>query len=131
MRLTTTRLAVPLITLVLAGCGGAQVVVNNVPGGPVDLKVPGTGEGFTAAKATPTASVTPTETPTDGQAESSETPAAGAATVAPTDPGTQTDPNNGAATAPTDTGGTDGQAPDPGAPKQEFEDYCAQNPGAC
>ena len=135
MRVTTTRLAVPLVLLVLAGCGGEQVVVNNVPGGPVDLKVPGSGQGFTAAKATATPSATPSETPTDDQAQTSETPAAGTTTETPTDTGTQTDPNSGgAAEAPTDTGGGGGgtgEAPDPGAPKQEFEDYCAQNPGAC
>jgi hypothetical protein len=133
MRLTTTRLAVPLIMLVLAGCGGEQVVVNNVPGGPVDLKTPGTGEGFAAAKATATPTATPSGTPTDDQAQTSETPAGGTTSEAPTDTGTQTDPNSGgAAEAPaTEDGGGTGEAPDPGAGKQEFEDYCAQNPGAC
>ena len=135
MRLTTTRLAVPLIVLVLAGCGGQQVVVNNVPGGPVDLKVPGNGQGFAAAKATATPSATPSETPADDQAQTSETPAAGTTSETAPPTGTQTDPNSGgAAEAPaTDDsgGGGTGEAPDPGAGKQEFEDYCAQNPGAC
>ena len=38
------RLAVPIIVLALAlaGCGGAQVAVHEVPGGPVELSVPGT-----------------------------------------------------------------------------------------
>lgn len=130
MRHARTRLAVPLILLVLAGCGGEQVVVNNVPGGPVDLKVPGNGDGL-SGRATPTPTAEASETPT-GDAEATPTAAAGGATEAPTDTGAQTDPNTGgAAEAPPTDNGTGTQAPDPGAPKEEFEDYCAQNPGAC
>ena len=133
MRLArTTRLAVVVAVLALAGCGGAQVTVNEVPGGPVDLKTPGSGVGFAAVTATPTATATPTETPTGDtstQATPTATPQADTTTQ---DTTPQADANGGAATAPnTDDGTGATQPPDPGASKQEFEDYCAQNPGAC
>ena len=55
MRLTP-RLAVGITLLALvAGCGRAgSASVREVPGGPVELEVPGTAEGFGPA-ATPTA----------------------------------------------------------------------------
>jgi hypothetical protein len=129
----TTRLAVGItaLALALAGCGGAQVTVNEVPGGPVDLKTPGSGEGFAAAAtATATATPTPTETPAEGTAEAAPTATAVPDTTTPDATGTQADPNGGAA-APADDGTGAAQPPDPGASKDEFEDYCAQNPGAC
>jgi hypothetical protein len=131
LRLTRTRLAVPIILLALAGCGGSEVVVNNVPGGPVDLKVPGNAQGLAPrATATATPSATATETPTDGTAEAAPTAAAGA-TQPPADTGTTADPNGGAEAPATDDGTGTGEAPEAGAPKEDFEDYCAQNPGAC
>ena len=132
MRLTTTRLAVPLILLVLAGCGGTQVVVNDVPGGPVDLKVPGNGEGLAGAP-TPTPTAGATEEPTDATDDTAQAEPTAAPTEAPADTSTQTDPAGGAQAPETDTGtGTaTGEPPEAGAPKKDFEDYCAQNPGAC
>ena len=58
------RLAVPISVLVfaLAGCGGATVAVQEVPGDPAQLDVPGSGEGLAPAT-TPTPTPTPTETP--------------------------------------------------------------------
>ena len=123
MRLATTRLAVLVIMLALAGCGGAQVTVNDVPGGPVDLKVPGTGEGL-APQATPTATATPTETPADGTAQATPTPATGTTG--------QTPATSGAQATPTPAAGTTGQQPPgSGSGQNALEDYCAQNPGAC
>ena len=63
MRLTATRLAVPIIVLaLLAGCGGAQVTVKEVPGGPVELTVPGNGDGARPApRDAPRRPPTPTE----------------------------------------------------------------------
>jgi hypothetical protein len=132
MRLArTTRLAVVIAVLALAGCGGAQVTVNEVPGGPVDLKTPGSGDGFAAVTATATATAAPTETPT-GDASTDATPTATPqADTTTQDTTPQTDPNGGAAAPNTDDGTGAAQPPDPGASKDEFEDYCAQNPGAC
>ncbi len=129
MRLTTTRLAVGITMLALAGCGGAQVTVSEVPGGPVDLKTPGTGEGFAAATATATPTAAPTETPADGTTDAAPT-ATAAPDTSTQDTTPQADPNGGAA-APADDGTGAATPPDPGASKDEFEDYCAQNPGAC
>ena len=130
MRLTTTRLAVPIILLALVGCGGSAVVVNNVPGGPVDLKVPGSGQGLDP-QATPTATACASETPTEDETATTD-PAAGTAEPQ-ADTGTQTTPENGGAEAPAtqDPATGTGEKPEAGAPKEEFEDYCAQNPGAC
>jgi len=65
------RLAVPVIVLILAaaGCGGSQVTVEEVPGDPVDLSVPGTAEGLAPAAAT----ATPT-TATSVRASSARSP---------------------------------------------------------
>src|SRR3954452_6428800 len=68
------RLAVPaiLLTLALAGCGGATVTVEEVPGGPVDLSLPAG-----ADQLGPAASPTPTPTPAATTAATAQaTPAA-------------------------------------------------------
>ena len=100
MRLTrTTRLAVPIVVLALAGCGGAQVTVNEVPGGPVDLKTPGTGAGFAAVTPTATASATPTETPTVDPSTGAAPTATPQADTTTQDNTPQADPNGGLARA--------------------------------
>ncbi len=60
------RLAVPVIVLasLAAGCGGAQVAVEEVPGAPAELTVPGDAAGIApAATADAEATATATETP--------------------------------------------------------------------
>src|SRR3954447_11599542 len=132
VRLTrTTRLAVGIVVLALAGCGGAQVTVNDVPGGPVDLKTPGTGQGFAAVTPTATATATPTETPTADTSTGAAPTATPQADTTTQDNTPQADPNGGATAPQTDDGTAAQQPPDPGASSDEFEDYCAQNPGAC
>jgi hypothetical protein len=130
------RLAAPftVLGLVVAGCGGGQVAVQEVPGPPAQLTTPGGAALAPAATATPgvTATATPTATTTgastgtsDGtgtttattqQQTSSTTTSSGSAS----DGGTQA-PATGEATA----------TPAPGSPTQQYEDFCAQNPGAC
>ena len=114
------RLAVPLIALALAaGCGGSEVTVQEVPGDPVELTVPGGGEAL-APTATPTP--TPTETPAD-PAAAEATPAAPAEDPAAQAPeGT----DGGGAAAP-----DNGEPPPPGSDPERYEEFCAQNPGAC
>ena len=119
MRLASPRLiAVPIIALTLAvtACGGSKVAYSPVPGDPVDLAVPGTGEALApAATATPT--VTATETPDPDTAQATPTPDAG------TGGGTQ---------APTgEDSATNDQPPPGGSDAQQYEDFCAANPGAC
>jgi ABC-type phosphate transport system substrate-binding protein len=128
--MSRVRLAAPIVVLMLivAGCGGSSVEVQEVPGDPVTLTVPGTAEGLAPqATATATGSATPTPTttttsgttgqaPTDQTSASTGTGTAGGGTAAPSD-GTDSATND--------------QPPPAGAPAQDFEEFCAQNPGAC
>jgi hypothetical protein len=124
------RLAAPALVLILAaaGCGGAGVAYNEVPGDPVQLTVPGTAEALApAATATPTATVTAASAST---AAATPTPAA---TTTDTTGQTSTDTTaqDGTSAAGTDDGATNDQPPPAGSPADEFENYCASNPGAC
>jgi hypothetical protein len=132
LRLTPKRLiAAPFIvlTLTVAACGGATVAYEQAPGEPVDLSVPGNGDAL-APSATPTSTATTTPTPESDDATTESTPApdadAGAAQTAPQDNG------QGAAQAPAEQdSATNDQPPPAGSDAQEFEDFCAENPGAC
>jgi hypothetical protein len=123
------RLAALFIALALtvAACGGSTVTVQEVPGGAVDLSVPGGGAALNpAATATPgaTATATPTATTTGASSTgTTSTPDQSASTTGATNGGTQapSTSSTGAATA----------TPAPGSPSQQYEDFCAQNPGAC
>ena len=127
------RLAVPICMLVfvLAGCGGATVAVQEVPGDPAPLDVPGTGEGLAPAT-TPTPTPTPTGTPDAEDTEATPAPDA-SGTTQDTQP--QTAPEGtteGGTEAPTtDDSATTDQAPPAGSDAEQFEDFCAENPGAC
>jgi hypothetical protein len=130
--MSRVRLAAPFVVLMLivAGCGGSKVTVQEVPGDPVSLSVPGTGEALApqaTATATGTATVTPTATTTSDGTTTGQTPSN--QTSASTGTGT-----TGGGTAAPSTGtdsATNDQPPPAGAPAQDFEDFCAQNPGAC
>jgi hypothetical protein len=127
--------AVPLIvlTLTLAACGGAKVAYEPAPGAPVDLSVPGNADALApAATATPTATATDTPDPdatADPNATATPDANAGAGTqqTAPQDNG-----QGGAAQAPAEQdSATNDQPPPAGSDAQQFEDFCAENPGAC
>jgi hypothetical protein len=123
------RLAAPFIALALtvAACGGSKVTVQEVPGGAVDLSVPGGGAALNpAATTTPGATATATPTVTTTGASSTGTTSTSqqsASTTGSANGGTQapSTSSTGAATA----------TPAPGSPSQQYEDFCAQNPGAC
>jgi len=125
--------AVTLLALVVAGCGGSSVAYREVPGGPPELKVPGNAEGFESG-ATPTPTVDPdaTETP-DPDATETPTPESTGTGEAPTDDtGTAEGTTEGGTEAPaTEDNPTTDTAPPAGSPPEAFEDYCAENPGAC
>jgi hypothetical protein len=125
MRLAHPRLAVPIamLTLALAGCGGATVTVQEVPGDPAQLTVPGDGAAL-APDVTPSPTATPTATVDANTAEATATPAAGAAAT-PTPQST-----TGGETPAPDAATTD-QPPPAGSNADEFEAFCAENPGAC
>ena len=137
-----------LISAVLAvgavGCGGSEVSYNEVPGPPADVTIPddnsslsGGTSGDASGDATPTATPTPE---TGAAAPEDQTGDTGTNTAAPTDAGTAP-ATDGTDAAPTDSGGTtapaepdspaNDAAPPEGSEAQQFEDFCAENPGAC
>jgi hypothetical protein len=132
------RLAVPVsvLTLALAGCGGATVTVQEVPGEPTQLTVPGDAAAL-APEATATATPTPTPTADANTAAVTPTPdSTGTGTGTGTgDATTQAPPagttEGGTAAPGTDDGATNDQPPPAGSNAQKFEDFCAENPGAC
>ena len=115
-----------------AGCGGSEVGYQEVPGPPVEVTAPsGTVDAAGGGDATPTP--TPTATAEPGATTAPEDQS-GTAPAPSTDTGA-TDPagaDSGGATAPAqeDSAAND-TAPPAGSEAQQFEDFCAQNPGAC
>jgi hypothetical protein len=138
-------------TLLAAGCGGASASVEEVPGAPVSLTVPGNADvlapdvtatptatastGTTSTTATGTATPTPTATPTATPTPATGTTGTTGTTGATDDTGTatgETDTGGTAAGSTGSTGTTTGDSPPPpGSNVQKFEEFCAQNPGAC
>jgi hypothetical protein len=120
------RLAVLTLLLgaLLAACGGSTASVQEVPGPPVALDEPGNAAALAPnATATPTATASATATPTTsaGSTGTSGTGTSGTSTSGST-PSTSTQ---------TGSTGTSPQPPAPGSDAQKFEQFCAQNPGAC
>jgi hypothetical protein len=122
--------ATGLLAVAAAGCGGGEPLAPEVPGPPAEVKVPqsaqspgdvaaANGQGSASGTATPT----PTGSGTSGTSGATATPTP---TVAGTDQG-------GGAAAPDATadGPTNDTPPPDGSNAQQFEDFCAQNPGAC
>ena len=126
-----------LFLLGVAGCGGDDSLAPQTPGEPATVPIPeaseppggggndnestdeGTDSGSQSDEATPTP--TPTAAPDDtGAAAPPETAAT------PEDTG-------GGATAPDEQADspTNDTPPPAGSDAQQFEDFCAQNPGAC
>ena len=135
MRLASPRLvAVPIImlTFALAACGGNTVTVQEVPGDPVDLTVPGTGEALAPdGDAHPHA---------DADGHAGREHVAGHPDArrqrrhrrdrADHAGGPRRRRRRGTRPAGTDSATTD-QPPPAGCDAQQFEDFCAENPGAC
>ena len=100
-----------MVGVVIASSGGndSKPATQAVP----DLRPPGGSVG-TKDKTTTTDTTTTDTTTTD---------------TTPSTP-TQTTPSGGTQAPPSDTQGHD-TAPPANSPAQRFEDFCAQNPGAC
>ena len=126
----------------VAGCGGSKSDYQEVPGPPVGVAIPSeTVEAGGNSGANPDATPTPTATAAPGSttAPSDQSGSTGAA------PSTGTGTGTGTASTGTDSGSTSGgasapaeedsatndTAPPAGSEAQQFEDFCAQNPGAC
>jgi hypothetical protein len=116
--------ALALIAPVLAACGGDDSAPSDEMRTP-PLTVPGDQTG-TAETAPETDS-----TETEPQSTTDTTPL-----PAPDAPADQPSPDNGGVPAPdsndppADTPSND-TPPEPGSPADRFEQFCAQNPGAC
>jgi hypothetical protein len=146
-RTATFLLISAVLALGAAGCGGGEVSYDEVPGAPADVPIPNDASslegGGAADDAGADAEATPTPTPdpeTGTVPPEDQSGDAGTNTAAGTDPGTAPAPD-GTEAAPTDSGGAtapaepDGPANDAAPPEgseaQQFEDFCAENPGAC
>jgi hypothetical protein len=129
MRRRLRLAALPIVlALTVAACGGSKVTVQEVPGGAVDLGVPGGGAALNpAATATPGATATATPTATTTGASTTCT-----TSTSQTSASTTTGSTSGGTQAPSTTStGAATATPAPGSPTQQYEDFCAQNPGAC
>ena len=135
-RSATALLCTIALAAFAAGCGGSELDYEEVPGPPAEVSIPSETVESGGASADANATPTPTATAEPGS------------TTAPDDQSgaTGTAPSTGTGTASTGTGGTDSggatapaeedsatndTAPPAGSEAQQFEDFCAQNPGAC
>ena len=140
-RTATALLCTVALTFGVAGCGGSEVEYQEVPGPPVDVAIPSDSSAASDSSDSGDASETPTPTPTPEAggttAPSDQSGAAGTAPSASTDTGGATDTgtagtDGGGATAPADEdSASNDTAPPAGSDAEQFEDFCAQNPGAC
>jgi hypothetical protein len=126
-------LALALIAPVLAACGGdAEDTSSSAPRKP-ELTVPGES---TDMAPTDTGTDTGTETGTDTAPDSGVQGGSGGQDGTPSD---QPNPGNGGVPAPDNNAPPQSQEdspsndtpPEPGSPADRFEQFCAQNPGAC
>jgi hypothetical protein len=134
-RSATALLCTVALAAGITGCGGGEIDYEEVPGPPVEVSIPSetveAGNGADA-DATPTPTPTPepgsTTAPSDQSGDTGAAPSTGTGTAST---GT-TDSDSGGATAPAeeDSAAND-TAPPAGSEAQQFEDFCAQNPGAC
>jgi len=136
-RTATALLCTVALAAGAAGCGGSELDYEEVPGPPVAVPIPTESVGDASAGGDASATPTPTATAEPG------------GTTAPSDQSGSTDSSSGTAdsgTAATGTSGSDSggatapaeedsaandTAPPPGSDAEQFEDFCAQNPGAC
>ncbi len=128
-RRLTAIFAAGLLALAAAGCGSDDALAPEVPGPPADVVLP---ESTVAPAADENADSANQDSSTD-QGTTDDT-------TAPEDTGSTGD--TGAATPDSSGGGTaapDAEADSPtndtpppaDSEAQQFEDFCAQNPGAC
>jgi hypothetical protein len=131
VRRLCSTLLLPLLGLALlvAGCGGDDSAVEEVPGAPPVLSVPH--QKGAADVSADDEDATPTPTPTaSGDAEATPTPADTGSTGTTGETGTNTGATATPAPATQDTPATD-QAPAEGSPPEKFEQFCQENAGAC
>jgi hypothetical protein len=125
-----TAILASAVLVLAAGCGGGDDVAPEVPGPPADFAVP---EATVEAPADEDATATDEDATTDDSATDEPT-----GTTEETAPSTDTgaaapDTSGGGTAAPEEPadGPTNDTAPPEGSEAEQFEDFCAQNPGAC
>jgi hypothetical protein len=119
-------LALALLAPVLAACGGDDEPTSTGELRNPPLTAPGTGSTDTTQ---PTETAPPSTGTAPGPSAPLDQPNPGNGGVPAPDsnaPSTQTAP----APSPPDSPGND-TPPPPGSPAERFEQFCAQNPGAC
>ena len=133
MRTSALLIAALLSLALLAGCGSDDELAPQVPGPPADVTIPDAGVSPSGSDAAADESGDTSDESTDSP--DTQTPEATAAPEGSGDTGTAQPDASGGTTAPApDTqadGPTNDTAPPEGSNAQQFEDFCAQNPGAC
>jgi hypothetical protein len=133
-RRITAFLAAGLLALAAAGCGGDDSQSPEVPGPPADVVIPESAEApASAASQDETADASGDETDGTGTTDDTGTTTPDETAPSTGDTGTTTPDTSGGTTAPEGEadGPTNDTPPPEGSNAEQFEDFCAQNPGAC
>ena len=134
-RRLTALLAAGLLALAAAGCGGDDELAPEVPGPPADVVIPESDDAPAAAGTDDetTTDETGDETTDDGTADDTGAAVPDETAPAPGETGTVPETAEGGAAAPEAPadGPTNDTPPPEGSDAEQFEDFCAQNPGAC
>ena len=115
--------------LALAGCGSDDSLAPEVPGPPANVVLPES----TVAPPEDEDAAADEDAATDEDASTDDTTAPEEDTGATGDTGTTTPDTSGGTTAPeTEADSPTNDTPPPAdSEAEQFEDFCAQNPGAC
>ena len=128
-RRLTAIIAAGLLALAAAGCGSDETLAPEVPGPPADVVLP---ESTVAPAADEDADSADQDSSTDeGTTDDTTTPDDSGATG---DTGATTPDTSGGGTAAPDAEAdspTNDTPPPADSEAEQFEDFCAQNPGAC
>ena len=138
-RSATALLCTVALAAFAAGCGGSELDYEEVPGPPVEVSIPSetveSGGASADADATPTPTPTPepgsTTAPDDQSGSTGTAPSTGTGTASTGTDTAGTDDSGGAPAPAEEDSATNDTAPPAGSEAQQFEDFCAQNPGAC
>jgi len=130
-------LVLAVTALAAAGCGGSQVSADEVPGQPPPLTVPSDDALDAGGGTSGSGTTTPDSSASGDTGASTDDASTSADTTADTTTGTTDTTGTDTTSGTTDTTTTDPSAgtTEPAAPDsaeaQQFEDFCAQNEGAC
>jgi hypothetical protein len=130
-RRLTAIMTTALLALVAAGCGGSESLAPEVPGPPADVELPEATVAAAADESEDAAAGDEDATTDEGTTEDSTT---APEETAPSDSGAAAPDTGEGGTAAPETeadGPTNDTAPPEGSEAEQFEDFCAQNPGAC